>query len=74
MRSILARMITLVARALPRGGFRLVRLAARHLATLQSYPIELSLLPGQYIPADLRESVWYPLLRHGCYPHQLPAP
>lgn len=60
-----------IAKLLPRGGFKLVKLAAHLFADLQSYPIQLSLISDFKAKADLRESVWYPLWRYGHYPYQI---
>lgn len=60
-----------IAKLLPRGGFKLVKLAAHLFEELQSFPIQLNLIPDFKAKADLRESVWYPLWRYGHYPHQI---
>lgn len=70
MRSTIAKAVLFAASALPRGGFRLVSRAANFLPELQSIPIQPKALNGVTLWADLRESVWYPLWRYGCYPHQ----
>ncbi len=58
-------------RRMPRGGFPLLRMISRSLPALQAHPIKLRLVPGAAVEADLRESVFFPLWKHGCYPHQL---
>jgi hypothetical protein len=60
-----------VARVVPRGGFPLVRATAALFPALRSWPIQLKLVPGVTVRGDLRESVWYALWKHGCYPHHL---
>lgn len=65
-----AKIVLSIARSLPRGGFRVVRLAARIIPDLRAVPIEAQALPGIMMYGDLSESVWYPLWRYGYYPHQ----
>lgn len=60
-----------IAKLLPRGGFKLVKLAANLFDDLRCYPIQLIFVPDFKAKADLRESVWYPLWRYGHYPHQI---
>jgi len=48
-----------------------MRYAASRDETLQDYPIPLQSLPGQFLHADLRETVTMTLLRHGCLPGQV---
>jgi len=66
-----SRVALALARRLPRGYWRLTRAAAERDRALWDLPLELRLLPGQLIRADLRQSVYVQLLRHGCFPHQL---
>ena len=70
MNHLVHALVSLAKRA-PRGGFPVVSFLARHSASLRAYPVRLSLLPGIELKADLRESVWYPLFKYGCYPHQI---
>jgi len=58
-------------RTLPRGYAKVARLLASWLPSLRDVPLELELPAGATIRADLRESVFIPLARYGCYPHQL---
>jgi hypothetical protein len=41
------------------------------LPSLRDVPIQLEMPPGATIRADLRESIFFPLFKHGCYPHQI---
>lgn len=66
----LAGAVVSIARNLPRGGARLTRAAAAILPHLRRYPIEFFVGTGATLHADLRNPVFYPLLMHGCYPHQ----
>jgi FkbM family methyltransferase len=60
-----------IAKILPRGYWRVIRYLARYDRSLHDYEIELRLCKGRRIRADLRESVYIPLFRYGCFPHQL---
>lgn len=66
-----AHLLLRIARLLPRGGFRLTRFASRWMPTLRCVPIQVNAIPGIVLHADLAESVWYPLWKYGCYPHQI---
>lgn len=57
--------------ALPRGGARIVALLSRWIPRLRQWPIQIPFAPDLYIQADLRESIFFPLLKYGCYPHQV---
>src|SRR5690606_12492336 len=48
----------------------LVRFAARRDPALWDVPLPLKYVPGSHIRADLRETVFTPFLRYGCFPHQ----
>jgi FkbM family methyltransferase len=69
--NVLVNAIARLAALLPRGGFRIVSFAARRSPALQAYPAKLKLLPDTWMRLDLRESVSFPLLKYGCYPHQI---
>jgi FkbM family methyltransferase len=60
-----------VARRLPRGDARLLGWLSRRFQALHEWEISLVMVPGTLLVADLRESVFFPLWKHGCYPHQL---
>lgn len=67
---MLAKGVLQVAQRLPRGGFPLVRFCSRLLPELRSVPIRPNAFPQVVLYADLSQSVWYPLWKYGCYPHQ----
>lgn len=65
------RVLVRLALLLPRGGAFLLRHASRMFPGLRRYPISLLVAPGLAIEADLAANVFFPLLKYGCYPHQL---
>lgn len=64
-----SRLALYLGRYLPRGYYRVVRLAADHDSDLQDFELQTS-TPGLVLRADLRESVFMPIMRTGCIPHQ----
>lgn len=52
----------------PRGLFRVVRIAAKLHPRLRRY--KATLIDGSEICLDLRESMCFPILMHGCIPHE----
>jgi FkbM family methyltransferase len=45
--------------------------ASRLISELQNYPLPVPFFEGLQINADLSKSVYFPLLKYGCYPHQV---
>ena len=60
-----------IAKVLPRGYLPLIRYLALIDRSLHDHEIELRLCKGRRLRADLRESVYIPLFRYGCFPHQI---
>ncbi len=58
-------------RRLPYGGYRLLRLLSGFLPGLRRYPLKLPLAENIVIHADLSLNVFFPLIKYGCYPHQI---
>lgn len=71
MRGVVRFLALVCIRSLPRGYGKVARWLASRLPSLRDVPLELDFPPGATIRADLRESVFIPLIKHGCYPHQL---
>lgn len=68
--SLLSRLIVKTAFSLPRGGHHLVRLASGIVPGLRKFPRKLE--PFDYtMICDLSEVVFYPLAKHGRYPHAI---
>jgi FkbM family methyltransferase len=59
-------LVTLISKLLPRGGARIVCTLARWIPGLQRCTVQTRYGP---IVCDLSESVCYPLLKYGGYPH-----
>ncbi len=38
---------------------------------LRKYPLDIPASPGVRMRADLSASVFFPVLKYGCYPHQI---
>lgn len=68
---MLTDLLVTFAALLPRGGARLLRLIADYLPSLRSYPQVLPFTQNVVISADFRNNVFFPLLKYGCYPHQI---
>ncbi|MEL7482352.1 MAG: FkbM family methyltransferase [Pseudomonadota bacterium] len=64
-----SKLLLSIARQLPRGYARLIRLAARNDPALHDFPIKLDRFPRE-LRADLRENVFIPMLLKGEIPHQ----
>jgi len=67
----LASLVVRISKTLPRGGYRMLVGASRLISRLQNYPLAVPFFGGLEINADLSKSVYFPLLKYGCYPHQL---
>lgn len=59
-----------LAKWLPRGYWPLLRVAATLDPALRDVALPLASTRGLCLRADLRESVYAPILRHGCIPEQ----
>lgn len=59
-----------LARRLPRGYWRVASFAAKRDTDLQHLRLPLRYVPDKYLVADLRQSVFMPLLREGQFAHQ----
>jgi FkbM family methyltransferase len=68
MKKALLNLAAAVVKRTPRGGFPIMRMLARRFDHFQHMPIRLA-PSGDMISADLRQRVWFPLWKHGCYPH-----
>jgi FkbM family methyltransferase len=64
-----SRLLLAIARHLPRGYARVLKVAANRDAALQDFPIRLDRLPGP-LRADLRENVFIPMYLKREIPHQ----
>jgi FkbM family methyltransferase len=67
---LLSRIALIYAKYAPRGHWKVMRFAASRDLALQDFPLEMSGIPGTRIRADFRETVYLPMFRHGCIPHQ----
>jgi FkbM family methyltransferase len=67
----LSRFFLFLARYLPRGYWRVIRFAAKRDKSLWDLPLPLRFLPSTSIRADMRESIFTPFLRNGCFPNQI---
>jgi FkbM family methyltransferase len=65
-----SRIALFIARRINRGYWPVIKFAADRDPALQDFRIALSNIPGALIRADLRETVFIPILRHGCMPNQ----
>ena len=70
MRTI-SRVLLGVARLLPRGYWPLIRFAAARDDALWDHSLPTRIGPNIKIRADLRESVYIPVFKTGCYLHQI---
>jgi len=69
MKRMLLNLCLGVIKRWPRGSYPIVRRMAKRFQELQRWP--LTVHTNMPICADLRESVYFPLWRNGCYTHQL---
>lgn len=67
---LLSRILLPIAKVIPRGYWRIIRFIANRDPDLWNYPLELRLDKNLVIRADLRESVYTGIYRHGNIPHQ----
>lgn len=65
-----SRVVLFLAKRMPRGYWRLMRVAANRDPALWDFSIPLTMIPQTAIRADLRETVSMNFLRHGCDPGQ----
>ena len=56
---------------LPRGGYLALRIFASFIPSLKSYDLELNTAKNLTIKADLRENIFFTLLKYGYYKHQV---
>ena len=56
---------------LPRGGYLALRIFASFIPSLKSYDLELNIAKNLTIKADLRENIFFTLLKYGYYKHQV---
>jgi FkbM family methyltransferase len=68
--SPLGKAAIVLAKWLPRGYWPLLRFAAERDPALRDLAIPLGDMPRFALRADMRESVYAPILRYGCIPHQ----
>ena len=68
---LLSRIGLWLARRVPRGYWRITRFVARRDPVLWNLPLPLRFIPGKVITADLRESIFVPFLRGGCFLSQV---
>jgi FkbM family methyltransferase len=67
---MLSQVVATAAARAPRGGYSMLRLCAPVLPSLKRYPIHLPRF-GVTLDCDLTDNVTFPLLKYGCYPHQV---
>jgi predicted O-methyltransferase YrrM len=60
-----------IARWLPRGYWRIASLAAKNDQALWDIRLPIKAVANAEIRADLRESVYMPIFKHGCFTHQV---
>ena len=68
---MLADLAVRISLAMPRGGYRLLAALSKLLPKLRKFPITMPVAPDVKLEADLAESVFFPLLKYGLYPHQV---
>jgi FkbM family methyltransferase len=68
--SPLGKAALVLAKWLPRGYWPLLRFAAVRDPALRDLAIPLGDMPALVLRADMRESVYAPILRYGCIPQQ----
>jgi FkbM family methyltransferase len=57
--------------SLPRGGYLALRIFTSFITSLKSYDLELNTAKNLTIKADLRENIFFTLLKYGYYKHQV---
>jgi FkbM family methyltransferase len=68
--SPLGKVALVLAKWLPRGYWPLLRFAAERDPALRDLAVPIGDMPAFALRADMRESVYAPILRYGCIPHQ----
>lgn len=66
-----ANVVVHIAREMPRGGYKLLVLLSKIIPGLRKYPLVLPVAPRVVYQANLANNVFFPLLKHGLYPHQV---
>lgn len=60
-----------IAKVLPRGGAKLLWLCSKVMPGLRCYPVKIPIAPNVIFDANFDGNVFFPLLKYGCYPHQI---
>jgi FkbM family methyltransferase len=70
-RVMIADFVVRISLIMPRGGYRLLVVLSRLIPGLRRYPISLPIAPSVTLQANLANNVFFPLLKHGLYTHQV---
>ena len=72
MTAMFTDLIVSFAKLMPRGGFRLLVILSKFVPALRHYPVALPIVRGRVtLKANLANNVFFPLLKYGCYRHQI---